>query len=394
MSEGLNAPHGGVLVDLLVEAGRASERQAASSRQPVWLLTPRQMCDLELLVTGGFSPLRGFLRQRDYESVCSSMRLSDGALWPMPITLDVTEAMARQLKPGVSLGLQDSIGTLVAVLQVEDVWQPDRTAEANAVFGTDNREHPGVAYLLEKANPWYVGGRLEGLTLPGHEDFPELRRSPQQLREEFVRNGWSRVVAFQTRNPLHRAHYELTMRAAKDAGAKLLIHPVVGLTKPGDVDHLTRVKCYQALLPRYSKNMAMLSLLPLAMRMGGPREAVWHAIIRKNYGVTHFIVGRDHAGPGKDSSGRPFYGPYDAQDLLRQHERELNVTMVEFKMMVYVPELDQYVPMDAVPSGKTTLNISGTELRKMLLEKIDIPAWFTFPEVVQVLRENPNPPVG
>ncbi len=387
----LNPPHGGSLVNLLAEAGRATNLRTASPDWPAWELTPRQSCDLELLVNGGFSPLRGFLNRKDYESVLQNMRLADGTLWPMPITLDVTEEMAKQLKPGASLGLRGLNGSLLAVLHVNDIWQPDRVDEATAVFGTDNEEHPGVHYLLREANPWYVGGILEGIQLPPHEDFPELRHTPAQLRQEFTQRNWTRVVAFQTRNPMHRAHQEMTVRAARDAHANLLIHPVVGMTKPGDVDYLTRVKCYQAILPKYPRpHMAQLSLLPLAMRMGGPREAVWHAIIRKNYGVTHFIVGRDHAGPGKDSTGRLFYGPYDAQELLRQFERELNVTMVEFKNMVYVEELSQYFPEDQVPAGRKTLSISGTELRTMLLRDAEIPAWFTFPEVVTVLKEYPN----
>jgi ATP sulfurylase len=202
------------------------------------------------------------------------------------------------------------------------------------------------------------------LSPPIHYDYRSLRRTPAELRTEFTRLGWRKVVAFQTRNPMHRAHVELTLRAAKDEEANLLVHPVVGMTKPGDVDHYTRVRCYEAIMSGYPHNTAMLSLLPLAMRMGGPREALWHAIIRKNHGVTHFIVGRDHAGPGVDSSGTPFYGPYDAQDLLREHTDELGVTMVPFRQMLYVENLDTYVPEDEVPAGASTLDISGTELRR------------------------------
>ena len=280
---------------------------------------------------------------------------------------------------------------MVAVLDVEDVWQPDREAEAAAVFGTNSPEHPGVAHLLDRTQPWYVGGRLAAVQPVTHYDYRLLRHTPAELRAEFAKLGWTKVVAFQTRNPMHRAHQELTLRAAKEVEASLLIHPVVGLTKPGDVDHYTRVRCYQALLPRYPSRTAVLSLLPLAMRMGGPREAVWHAIIRKNHGCTHLIVGRDHAGPGSDSAGNPFYGPYDAQELLRQHEAELGVTMVPFKMMVYVEDRDSYVPVDEVPEGTRTLNLSGTELRQRLAEGKDIPSWFTFPDVAGELRRS-HPP--
>jgi sulfate adenylyltransferase len=391
MTADLNPPHGGRLVDLIVSPERASALKAASRDWPSWDLTPRQTCDLELLLNGGFSPLTGFMGRADYESVCASMRLVSGALWTMPITLDVTEELAGRLQRGSQLALRDAEGVMLAVLNVEDVWRPDREKEARDVFGTVSREHPGVAYLLDKSHPFYVGGRLEGLRLPAHYDFPSLRITPADLRDEFARLGWSKIVAFQTRNPMHRAHQELTLRAARGVGAHLVIQPVVGMTKPGDLDHYTRVRCYQALLNHYPADTARLALLPLAMRMGGPREAVWHAIIRKNYGFSHLIVGRDHAGPGKDKSGKPFYGPYDAQELLRKHEGELGVRMVDFKMIVYVKELDTYVPEDEVPAGATALNISGTELRQRLAQGAEIPEWFTFPDVARELRRT-HPP--
>jgi sulfate adenylyltransferase len=391
LQDTLNAPHGGLLVNLIVDADRRKVLQQESKDFPSWDLTPRQVCDLELLMNGGFSPLTGFMGRKDYESVCTNMRLADGTLWPMPITLDVTEAFAQTLKPGTSVALRDAEGVMLAVLHVDEVWAPDRQAEVQAVYGTTNKEHPGVAAILDRSHPWLVGGRVEGLQLPTYYDYHDLRLTPAQVREEFAKNGWTRVVAFQTRNPMHRAHQELTLRAAKESGAKLLVHPVVGMTKPGDVDHYTRVRCYKALIPTYPANTAKLSLLPLAMRMGGPREAVWHAIIRKNYGCTHFIVGRDHAGPGKDSSGKPFYGPYDAQELLRKHQEELDMVMVPFRNMVYVPDFDKYFPEDEVPAGAKVLDLSGTEQRRRLQTGQEIPSWFTFPEVVKVLRET-HPP--
>ncbi len=387
----ITPPHAGTLVDLLVGPRRATELQDESRPWPSWDLTPRQLCDLELLANGGFSPLRGFMARADYESVRDRMRLADGTLWTMPITLDVAEAVATSLVPGSMLALRDPEGVMLAALHVEEVWTADRVAEAEAVFGTTNHEHPGVATLLERSHPYLVGGRIEAIHLPAHYDFRSLRLTPAELRAEFARLGWSRVVAFQTRNPMHRAHQELTSRAARETGANLLIHPVVGMTKPGDVDHYTRVRCYQSILATYPPRMAKLSLLPVAMRMGGPREAVWHAIIRKNYGCTHFIVGRDHAGPGSDSSGRPFYGPYDAQELLRRHEDELGVEMVPFQNMVYVQELDRYFPEDQVPARTTVLNLSGTELRRRLQRGADIPRWFSFPEVARELQRT-HPP--
>ncbi|NOZ78405.1 MAG: bifunctional sulfate adenylyltransferase/adenylylsulfate kinase [Acidobacteria bacterium] len=391
MPNHLNKPHGGVLVDLIADPERQAELKAASRDWPSLDLDHRQLCDLELLLNGAFSPLTGFLTRRDYAPVVEKMRLADGTLWPMPIMLDAGEELATALQPGDHLALRDPEGVMLAVLHVEDIWKPDKRAEALGVFGTDNPEHPGVAYLVRQTGDWYLGGRVEGLSLPAHYDFKQLRLTPAQLRSELAELGWRRIVAFQTRNPMHRAHQELTLRAAREVEANLLIHPVVGMTKPGDVDHFTRVRCYQALLPRYPHNTVKLSLLPLAMRMGGPREAVWHAIIRKNYGCTHFIVGRDHAGPGSDSKGRPFYGPYEAQELVRSVEDEIGVEMVPFKLMVYVEDQDAYMPVDEVPEGSRSLSISGTDLRQRLAEGREIPSWFTFPEVAKELRRS-HPP--
>ena len=374
-----------------LEPANPRESEESARGWPSWDLTDRQLCDLELLLNGGFSPLSGFLTEVDYEPVLTDMRLADGSLWPMPVTLDVTEEFGEGVSVGDSIALRDPEGVMLAALHIEDMWHPDRKREAETVFGTTNPEHPGVEFLLNGPNPVYLGGRVEGVQLPVHYDFPMLRLTPAELRDEFARRGWTKIVAFQTRNPMHRAHVELTLRAAKGIEANLLIHPVVGMTKPGDVDHYTRVRAYQHVLKRYPKGTAMLSLLPLAMRMGGPREAVWHAIIRKNYGVTHFIVGRDHAGPGSDSSGKPFYGPYDAQVLLKEHQDEIGVEMVPFRMMVYVPEHDRFEPVDEIPEDTKTLSISGTELRDRLADGREIPEWFTYPEVVDELRRT-HPP--
>ena len=385
----LVSPHGGELVNLIADPQRSAELKAHSREWPSWDLTPRQVCDLELLMSGGFSPLHGFMTRADYEGVCHNMKLADGTLWPIPITLDVSEDFAKTLKPGSSkVALRDPEGVMLAVLDVQEVWQPDLKAEAKSVFGTTSPAHPGADYAINKGKSWYVGGKVEGLQMPSHYDFRMLRHTPAELRAEFTRQGWRRVVAFQTRNPMHRAHVELTFRAAKQAEANLLIHPSVGMTKPGDVDYFTRSRCYQLLLTKFPQGTAMLSMLPLAMRMGGPREAIWHALIRKNHGCTHFIVGRDHAGPGKDTDGKPFYGPYDAQELFKKHETEIGVTMVPFQMMVYLEDQDRYVPADEVPKGSRVLDISGTELRRRLNEGAEIPSWFTYPEVVQELRRS------
>ncbi|HTC57512.1 MAG TPA: bifunctional sulfate adenylyltransferase/adenylylsulfate kinase [Candidatus Sulfotelmatobacter sp.] len=382
-------PHGGELVDLIARPERIAELKSHSKEWPSWDLTARQLCDLELLITGGFSPLGGFMTRADYEGVCHNMRLSSGTLWPMPITLDVTEEFAKKLTPGTSkVALRDPEGVMLAVLNVEEVWQPDRKAEAQAVFASTSAAHPGADYTINKANPWYVGGTLEGTQVPSHYDFRNLRLTPAEVRAEFARVGWRRVVAFQTRNPMHRAHVELAFRAAKRVEANLLINPSVGMTKPGDVDYFTRVRCYQLLLPKFPQGTARLSLLPLAMRMGGPREAIWHALIRKNHGCSHFIVGRDHAGPGKDTDGKPFYGPYEAQEVFKKNEADIGVTMVPFNMMVYLEGQDKYVPDDEVKNGDRVLNISGTELRQRLNEGREIPAWFTYPEVVSELRRS------
>jgi sulfate adenylyltransferase len=391
-SSHLIAPHGGELVDLIAQPETVNQLKSHSREWPSWDLTARQLCDLELLLSGGFSPLRGFMNRADYESVCSNMKLASGVLWPMPITLDVSEEFAKSLKPGsTKVALRDAEGVMLAVLHVEDVWQPDRQAEAKAVFNSTSKAHPGADYTINKANPWYVGGRIEGTQPPSHYDFRSLRLTPAELRAEFARLGWRRIVAFQTRNPMHRAHQELTFRAAKQVEASLLIHPVVGMTKPGDVDYFTRVRCYQLLSSKYPQGTVKLSLLPLAMRMGGPREAIWHALIRKNHGCTHFIVGRDHAGPGKDTDGKPFYGPYEAQEVFKKHEADIGVTMVPFNMMVYLKDQDKYFPTDEVPKGARVLDISGTELRQRLNEGRDIPSWFTYPEVVQELRRSYPP---
>jgi len=384
-------PHGGELKNLYVEGQDAEDEKALARDIPSWDLTMRQLCDLEMLLNGAFSPLEGFMGADDYQGVLADMRLTSGVLWPMPITLDVTEEFAESIEPGKQIALRDQEGVLIATMQVDSKFSPDKKAEALAVFGSADEAHPAVHYLNNQANNVYLGGTLRGVEAPHHYDFRHLRDSPTQVRAQFEKLGWRKVVAFQTRNPMHRAHQELTFRAAKEFQANLLIQPVVGMTKPGDVDHFTRVRCYEKLLDHYPDQTTTLSLLPLAMRMGGPREALWHALIRKNYGCTHFIVGRDHAGPGADSEGKPFYGPYDAQELMQEYADELDITMVPFKNMVYVEDRAEYQPQDEVAKDAKVLQISGTELRRRLREGLEIPAWFSFPEVITELRKT-HPP--
>jgi sulfate adenylyltransferase len=383
-------PHGGILVDLRATPDRADELRKLALEWPNWVLTPRQLCDLELLGNGGFSPLRGFLDEADHAAVCRELRLADGTLWPMPITLDVDPELAASLEPGQPLGLRDAEGVLRAAVEVIEVYRRDRHAEAEAVFGTTDPAHPGVAAVLA-GHEHCVAGRLEIVAPPEHYDHRALRHTPAELRTEFARRGWDRVVAFNTRNPMHRAHFELTRRAAEEAGAALLLHPVVGITAPGDIDHFTRVRCYQAVLPSYPEGRAMISLLPLAMRMGGPREALWHAIIRQNHGLTHFIVGRDHAGPKHRPDGTPFYAPSAARDLVNRHAGELAIRPVTFGELVYLPSRDAYVPVAEVPAGERGLAISGTEQRRRLAAGADLPEWFTPRAVFQELRRRYPP---
>ena len=384
----MTQPHGEELRILMASPKRAAELKAESIKMPSWDLTERQLCDIELLINGGFSPLAGFMGEKDYKSVVENMRLANGTLWPIPITLDVKEEFARQLTKGAKIALRNPEGVALAVMTLTDISKPDLAYEAEKVYGTPDKLHPGVAYLLEQTNPVYLGGTIEGLEILEHHSFEELRHTPAELREMFAKRGWKKVVAFQTRNPLHRAHYELTIRASRQAEASFLLQPAVGITKPGDIDYFTRVRCYQALLKYYPQQTTALSLLPLAMRMAGPREALWHAIIRKNHGCTHFIIGRDHAGPGKNSKGEDFYGPYDAQKLAKAHEKELGISILPFEEMVYVEEKAQYAPRSEVPNDAKVLDISGTELRRRLHEGLPLPEWFSFPEVISELRKS------
>jgi len=382
----LIAPYGGRLVSLLAGDEEREGLRARAATLPRLQLTPRNLCDLELLATGGFSPLERFMNSADYERVLEEMRLSAGALFPLPVTLTFKQGEAISLDREVAL--VDQFNNLLAVMRVEEVFAWDREREAQLAYGTTDVRHPLVAEL----HSWgelCVSGALRVLQLPRYYDFKSLRLTPAQVREGLTARGHANVVAFQTRNPLHRAHEELTARAAQAVDGTLLLHPVVGLTKPGDIDHFTRVRSYKVLAEHYyDQSRMMLALLPLAMRMAGPREALWHAIIRRNFGANHLIVGRDHASPGADSQGRPFYGHYDAQRLVAEYSEELGVKPMPFSELLYVPDEDRYEESSRIPEGKRTASISGTEVREKYLQRgRQLPQWFTRPEVASILAQ-------
>ena len=334
-----------------------------------WDLTQRQCCDLELLMNGGFYPLNGFLNEKDYFSVLENMRMADNSLWPIPINLDVSKIFAKDLKINQKISLRDPEGVILAILEISDIYTPNKEKEAELVFGTNDIAHPSVNYLHNKAGDVYLGGKIIGIQPVVHYDFRAIRDTPNELRSFFQKVGWDRIVAFQTRNPLHRAHQELTFKAAKEAQANLLIHPVVGMGKPGDIDHFTRVRCYEAVINQYPATTTSMSLLNLAMRMAGPREAIWHGLIRKNHGCTHLIIGRDHAGPGKDSNGDSFYGPYDAQKLFKEYEDEMGIEMVDFKHMVFLGEMNKALSKSRADVGKHT-----PKMEQITVDKKDIAA--------------------
>ena len=382
----LIAPYGGKLVNLVVEGAEREELLARASKLSSIKITMRNLCDLELIATGGFSPLTTFMGKADYERVLKEMRLADGTLFPLPITLT---ADPKELPTvGEDVVLRNANNDVIAVMTLDEVYHWDAQTEAALAYGSTDSKHPMVSEM-GRWNKVCISGPMKVINLPKYYDFVDLRRTPAQVRAMLEEMGHDNVVAFQTRNPLHRIHEELTKRAAAQVNGSLIVHPVVGMTKPGDVDHYTRVRTYKALVDNhYDKNKTMLSLLPLAMRMAGPREAILHAIIRRNHGANHFIVGRDHAGPGNDSTGKPFYGPYDAQELMTKYESELGVKMVPFEMLVYLPDEDRYVEEKDVPKGAKTANISGTQVRDQYLAKGKLlPEWFTRPETAEILRE-------
>jgi sulfate adenylyltransferase len=378
--------------NLLVEQDRAALLKDISRSLPDITLNERQLCDLELLAIGAFSPLEGFMCRSDYESVLDRMRLQSNALWPIPICLDISEIQANSLEIGQSVTLRDPEGFLLAAMHIEDMWPVDREKEAALVYGTNDQNHDGAYYLYKSTRDVYIGGRIEVLSLPIHSDFRQLRLTPAETRKTFEKLGCKRIVAFQTRNPIHRPQFEMTIRAMRAARANILIHPVVGMTRPGDFDHFTRVRCYKAVANHYPPNSYLLNLLPLAMRMAGPREAILHAIISKNFGCTHLIVGRSHASPSKNGNGDVFYKSNEAHELTRSLSHEIGIDIVPFEELVYLPFEDVYQSLDQVPEGVQTISFSGSDIRERIRSGRKIPEWATFPEVMTELQKAYPPP--
>jgi sulfate adenylyltransferase len=379
-------PYGGELVTLILPSEESSQIRERASALPSLQLSERSLCDLEVLAVGGFSPVRSFMGSADLHRVLHDLRLADGTLFPMPITLPAPPFEGLALDSEIAL--RDSRNNLVGTMRVEEIYQWSRQEMAQLVAGTTDLRHPLVSEL-ERWGSINIAGPITIVALPRRHDFQDLRHTPVETRAILAAMGHRNVVAFQTRNPLHRVHEELTKRAAAAVDGTLLLHPVVGMTRPGDVDHFTRVRTYRLLAQNYYEpDRILLSLLPIAMRMAGPREALWHAIIRRNYGANHLIVGRDHASPGLDSNSRPFYGPYDAQELMKIHEEELGVKAVPFAELQYLPDEERYEESSKIPAGARVLSISGTQVRDEYLAKGRLlPAWFTRPEVAEVLRE-------
>jgi len=356
------------------------------------ILSKRLQCDLELLLNGGFAPLKGFLNKNDYEGVVELMRLKTGELWPMPIVLPINDKIVESLNLGETLTLCNEENLPLAYLEIESIYKPDLINECEKVFGSSDDNHPYVKIIMSYKNSHYVGGKVTKIRDIPHFDFGDIRMVPSDTRKFFNDNKWDRVVGFQTRNPMHRSHYELTRYAMKKGEAKLFLNPVVGITQDCDIDYFTRVKCYKKLMSHYSKDSAILCLLPLSMRMAGPREAVWHALIRKNYGCTHFVVGRDHAGPSyKKKDGSDFYGPYEAQELLLSVADEIGINCILSKMIVYAINKEddndcKYASIDNIDEEKyKVMKISGTQQREMLRTGVKLPEWFTFPEIEEEL---------
>jgi len=385
----LITPHGGELCNLLLGDAEAEAVKYESGDFLSLTLNQRQLCDVELLLCGGFSPLRGFMGQEDYDSVIKTMHLASGSLWSIPITLDVADRQAEKIAPGQKLALRDGEGFMLAVLTVTDKWRPDKQREAQEVYGTTSMEHPGVRYLLEQVQDTYVGGEVSGVQLPIHNDFETLRDTPDELRHLFLKMGWQNVIGFHTCKPMHRLHREITLQAAKEAQANILLHPSVGMTKPGDLHYYARVHCYQAIQHHYPHSMAVLSLLPSAVRMAGPREVLHNAIIRQNYGCSHMIVGPEHASPpGVREGGERYYPRYAAQKLMEQCQDELVIRMVPVREMVYVTETESFLPGERLEKqGKEGIRFTEKDLKHHLEHNIEVPRWFSYPDVLAALRK-------
>jgi sulfate adenylyltransferase len=382
----LVSPHGSRLVDLLVDDDRASEIRGQSRDWSSLDLSSRQLCDLELLINGGYSPLESFMGADDLKSVCADMRRSDGLLWPLPVVLDISAEVADSIAVGETVALRDAEGVMIAALEIGECFERDLEAETGAVFGTADQSHAGVAQYLHRTRPWAVTGRLEALQLPVHYDYREVRKTPAELRRTFSRLGWRQILAYQTHRTIHRAEKAMMVDAAQHAGANILIHPVVGLDQPGDADHYTRIRCYQAVLPHFPEFMVRLNLLPLALRGGCEREALLHAIVNKNYGATHLMVDFDGVGTVLDTVGEPAYTQEAARQIIRSHADELDVEMLPTREMVYLENRKRFVFVDDVPADGRVMRLEAEEVRRRLDDGREIPNWYTYDAVARELQ--------
>lgn len=382
-------PYGGKLVDLMVSEDRATVLKGESLTMESITLSKRQLCDLELLINGAYSPLTGFMTKAEYTSVINDMRLSNGLLWSIPITLDISRELADRLTTGMKLGLMDQEGFMLAVIDVEDIWDIDKVEEAESVYGANDILHPGVSYLFDTVKDCYVGGKVEAIQLPVHYDFESLRNTPGELRHIFEKQGWDKVIAFGTGKPMHKLHRHITLQAAKQAEANILIQPLVGLGKPGDLEYYSRVHCYQAVLKYYPRHMTCLALLPYSTRMAGPRESIHSAIIRQNYGCSHFIIGPEHGSPPDVRQGaKRYYQRYSSQELFAKYQDEFLINAVAITEQCYVPKLQRYVPVDDIKAEELDcVRFTDDQLRESLTLNRDIPEWFSFPEVIHELSK-------
>ena len=384
--------HGGKYVNLLVDPDRSALLKKISMDLSSITLDERQLCDFELLSTGAFSPLKGFMSRSNYESVLDRMKLQDGTLWPVPVCLDISETTARPLEAGQSVVIRDPEGFLLAIMHVEDIWKPDKQKEANLLFGTDDRSHPGVFNLFSSTGDYYIGGSLEVLNLPLHFDFKQLRMTPPEVRGLYKKLGWNRIVGFHTTNTIHRPDYELIIRAMKSSRANLLLLPGVAMTGPGDFDYYTRVRCYRHVIGYFPPESVAMSLLPIFSRMAGPRDALLQCIIGKNYGCTHFIIGHQHADPCIQNGNDSFYDSLETQTFVQKYAEEIGVDVVPFDELVYLPFEDQYYPRAEVADGLETISLSNLDIRQRIRSGRRIPRWATFPEVVGELKKAYPPP--
>lgn len=408
--DGLISPYGGELVNLLLDEADVVRIKVASESYQAITLTQRQQCDLELLVTGALSPLTGFMNQQDYESVIENATLANGTVWPIPYYLDITSTQAENINIGDKIALRDVEGFMPAIITVESKWLPDKNIEAQKVYGTNDVEHPGVDYLLNATGEVYIGGKVDAVQLPFHYDFEALRFTPAELRQHFDKLGWRSIVAFHTSKPMHAVHYEMTIRASKQANAHILIHPVVGMAKPGDLHYYARVQCYEAILKQYPKSLVSLALIPMAMRMAGPREALMNAIIRQNYGCTHYIVGTEHAGPPNvRDSGKRFYLTGESQQYVKRYQKDIDIEIITIDELCYDEDKGRFITRtdDISRDGRSIArsqeggaikqalcsseSFSNKRIVNSLIKQEDIPAWVTYPDVLKALKQSYPP---